>query len=201
MKIISPFIILLVLLSQFTFAQVQTDLDRFNIERVKINKDGMAVLTAWSLANIAAGGIGFGLASEGEARYFHQMNGLWGIINGALGGFGLLQAMKDHKTSDFEKTLKQQNGHEKIFLLNAGLDCAYMATGIALLENARVDAKRSERYRGWGHSIIIQGGALLVFDAIMFMAHNRHGKKKLTPIIKRATFSMNENGVGLLYRF
>lgn len=182
-------------------AQIQSELDVFNKERIHINKTGMSVLTAWSLGNVAAGGIGYFTADEGEAKYFHQMNGMWGAINTVFVVTGLLQAVKDKKSYDFEKTLKQQNSLEKIFLANAALDMVYVSMGFYLLENAKVDLKRSEKYRGWGNSLIMQGGFLCAFDVVMFIVHNRHATKKLSPLIKRATFTVNENGVGLNYRF
>jgi hypothetical protein len=195
------FFLLLLLLSGGLMAQVQTDLDNFNKERIHINKTGMTVLTCWSLANVAEGGIGYFSAKEGEAKYFHQMNGLWGIINVVFGATGLLQAIKDHRTYDFEKTLKQQQGIEKTFIANAALDLVYVSVGIYLKENAKVDLKRSEKYRGWGNSIIMQGAFLCLFDASMFIAHNHHNNKKLSPILRRATFTLNENGAGVMYRF
>jgi len=182
-------------------AQIQQELDQFNRERININKTGMAILTGWSLANIAGGGIGYFTAEEGEAKYFHQMNGLWGIINAAFGGAGLLQAMSDKKSYDFEKTVKQQNGIEKTFLFNSALDLVYVTAGFYLIENGKVEPDKKAKYTGWGNSIILQGGFLCLFDVMMFVHHNRHGNKKLTPIIQRATFTMNSDGIGIKYRF
>lgn len=180
--------------------QIQQDLDTYNKERLHINKTGMSVFTAWSLANVISGGVGYATSKEGEARYFHQMNGLWGVINSAIGGAALIGAIRDKKSYDFKKSIKEQYGMEKTFLLNAGLDAAYIAGGIALIQNARHDFKRSEKYRGWGNSIAMQGAALMVFDIAMFVVHNQHGRKKLSPILNRATFSVNENGIGLQFR-
>jgi len=182
-------------------AQIQPELDTFNQERISINKKGMTFLTGWSLASVAAGGAGYFSAKEGEAKYFHQMNGMWGLINLLFGGAGLLQAYTDHKTYDFEKTIRQQSGIEKTFLFNTALDLVYVTAGFYLLQNAKTEPDKRDKYRGWGNSIIMQGGVLCLFDVVMFISHNRHGKKKLSPFLRRATFSFNGNGAGLQYRF
>lgn len=181
--------------------QVQQELDQYNRERLSINKTGMAILASWSMANVIGGGTGYFTAREGEARYFHQMNGMWGLVNLAIGGAGWLGALRDHKTYDFEQSLKNQQGHEKVFILNAALDAVYITAGLLLVQNGKADPKRAGRYRGWGNSLMVQGGGLLIFDAVMFVVHNHHGKNKLLPIIRRANFSWNENGIGLQYRF
>lgn len=179
----------------------EQDLNAFNKERLYINKTGMGILTGWSLVNMAEGGIGYFSAKEGEAKYFHQMNGMWGVINVVLGATGLVQAIRDNKTYDFQNSLKQQYKLEKVFLFNTALDIVYVSAGFYLREMAKTDLKRKDRFLGWGNSIILQGGFLCVFDAILFSVHNNHGNKKLEPIIRRAAFTLNENGIGLRFRF
>ena len=181
--------------------QVQQELDHYNRERLSITTTGMAILTSWSLVNVIGGGTGYFTSGEGEARYFHQMNGMWGVVNLAIGGAGWLGSLRDHKTYDVEQSLKNQQGHEKVFILNAALDAVYITAGLALVQNGKADPKRAVRYRGWGNSLLVQGGGLMIFDAVMFVIHNRHGKNKLLPIIRRANFSWNENGIELNYRF
>jgi hypothetical protein len=182
-------------------AQIQSELDTFNSYRRLINIRGMSLLTAWSAANVIGGSYGYFTADEGQAKHFQGMNAMWGGINLIFGLAGLIQANSDHKKYDFNQTVRQQHSIEKTFLFNAGLDLAYIAGGFYLLENAKVDHDHEARYKGWGTSIIMQGAFLCLFDAGMFISHNTHGKKKLDPIIQRATFVMSGDGVGIRYRF
>ena len=51
-------------------------------------------------------------------------------------------------------------------LFNAGLDVGYMATGAYLWE--RGIRKDSRGLKGYGQSLILQGGFLFTFDLIMY---------------------------------
>jgi len=57
-----------------------------------------------------------------------------------------------------------------------GLDIAYLAGSAWFLEKAN-NSTNPDKYRGYGKSILMQGAFLLLFDAVMFTTHNRHGKK------------------------
>ena len=49
----------------------------------------MLALAGWSAANIVVSGIATNTRNK-EMRYFHQMNVMWGGINLAIAGLGLL---------------------------------------------------------------------------------------------------------------
>jgi hypothetical protein len=53
-----------------------------------------------------------------------------------------------------------------------------------LRELARRFPTRESRLRGYGNSFIVQGGFLLLFDAVMYGLHKRHHNKKLGPILE-----------------
>lgn len=61
--------------------------------------------------------------------------------------------------------------------------------GIWRRENSHTNP---DKYRGFGRSIMLQGAALFLFDAIMFTTHNRHGKKmvKLLDAVQLAPNSL-----------
>ncbi len=153
----------------------QFNLPDFNKEQAKINKTGFLVLGSWSAANIISG-----LALQGNAggqtKYFHQMNLLWGSVNLLIAGSGYLGANRKTGSLSYKQSLKQQSRVEKTFLFNAGLDLAYMTAGAWFIEKGNSNSNPA-RYKGYGKSILLQGGFLLLFDAVMYGTHNHHGKK------------------------
>lgn len=149
-------------------------LSNFNQQRYNINKRGFLVLGSWSAASIVAGIVGQA-GSHGQAKYFHQMNIIWGSVNVLVALPGYIGARKSRTDISLSASLKGQAATEKTFIFNAGLDVAYLAAGAWLLEKGNT-AANEDRYKGYGKSVLLQGAALLLFDAIMFTTHHRHGK-------------------------
>ncbi|MBC8032949.1 MAG: hypothetical protein H7Y03_02305 [Chitinophagaceae bacterium] len=170
----------------------QTNLSSFNKDRLHINRNGMTVLASWAAANIISGAIGQS-TTEGETKYFHRMNLVFGSVNLALSGVALFSLNRKGKELSFAETMKEQSGAEKIFLFNAGFDLAYIVGGVYLIEKGNNDADPS-RYRGYGKSLLMQGAALFVFDGIMYLLHNNHGK-----ILRQVlnTIEVSGNSLGL----
>lgn len=166
--------IFFLIVSQELFAQnQQVSLEQYNLERIQYNKNGMLILGSWAIGNILWGGLMAGRTS-GELQGFHQMNAYWNSVNLLIAGFGYYSAMKEVPDVDFWETLQRQQSIEKILLVNAGLDVAYMAGGLYLLERGkRVD---NLRLTGFGKSVIMQGAFLMTFDTVKFLLHNAHGK-------------------------
>lgn len=181
------------------FCQQQQELDAFNRQRNKITKKGMMVLGGWSVANLVYSGIANGQTS-GTTRYFHQMNVMWGGINLGLGALGYL-ALKDKDGMNLVQTLKQQAGIEKTYIFNAGLDISYVAAGLYLKERSktRIIEQHRQKEKGYGESIMIQGAALFLLDAVMFTAHNSHGKK-LYKMMDKLQMGITGNGVSMLVK-
>ena len=155
----------------------QVNLQEFNRERAAINKKAFLVLGSWSAANIISGVIGQS-ASSGQAKYFHQMNIIWGSVNLLVALPGYIGARKTATGLSLAASVKTQEVVEKTFAFNAGLDLAYIAGGAWYMEKGNSHAN-PDKYRGFGKSIMMQGAALLLFDAVLFTTHNRHGKKLL----------------------
>lgn len=145
----------------------------FSSKQQQLNRKGMLVLGGWAAANLVYSGISVGSA-EGSDRYFHQMNLLWAGINGALATAGYLGSRKTD--SSIAGPLRRQRNLEKVFLLNAGLDIAYIAGGLYLKERANRNNKNSDRNRGFGNSIMLQGAGLLLFDGVMYFLHQKNGR-------------------------
>jgi len=190
------FITLVLCSASQAFSQQHNDLDIFNRQRNKITRNGMIALGSWSAANLIYSGIATG-QTHGTNLYFHQMNVMWGSINlgfAALGYFSLKN--KDGLT--LVQSLKQQAGIEKTYLLNIGLDAAYIATGLYLKERAK-SRLNPQKLKGWGESIILQGAALFLLDATMFTAHNMHSKK-IYKLMEKTQLGITGNGLGMLVK-
>lgn len=155
-------------------AQEIPALEDFNSVRLEYNQKGMLILGSWAVGNMIWGGIGASQTS-GEVKAFHQMNLYWNAVNLAIAGFGYWQATKEVPGTDFWSTLDAQQGLEKVLLVNAALDVAYMAGGLYLKERGL--RKDNERLIGFGKSIILQGAFLMAFDGVMYGFHHAHAKE------------------------
>ncbi len=179
------------------FAQQDT-LQSFNNSRDHIKNTGMEVLGGWAIANIAVGTIGW-YNSKGSTRYFHQMNIIWNVVNLSLAIPGYLSARQDYnRPLSAAESLQKQQKLEKIFLINAGLDFVYIGGG-AYLRN-RGNAKNSDRLRGYGSSIILQGAFLLLFDGAMY-GTERHSGNKLRHFLASHPVTFTGKQIGMLTNF
>jgi len=192
MKIATSFA--LACLLQATAYCQQTDLGTFNDQRNRIDKAAFKVLGAYSAANVIYGSIASS-QSSGSNKYFHQMNAIWNGVTLGITALGYLTKKQEGNLS-YSGSLKKQHTTEKLFLFNAGLDLAYIAGGAYLYEKSKTSTNNPERLKGYGQSVMLQGGVLLVFDAVVYAIHNRHGKK-LTGLADRLQLSATGNGIGI----
>ncbi|MBC6699844.1 DUF6992 family protein [Hymenobacter puniceus] len=156
----------------------------FQDQRTTLDRRGMRVLGGWALSNVGLSGARY-FATEGHEKYFHQMNVGWGVVNLALAGTTLLAGRRPTDTPDRPTLVRTQLRTENLYLFNAGLDVAYLATGLYLRERAtsRPTVRRQQQLRGYGQSLLLQGGFLLAFDGLMFAAHHRHASGQLYPLL------------------
>lgn len=185
-------IILLLLVSLVSTVFSQTELQSFNKNRIRITRNGMFVLGSWGVANTITGAIGLATA-DGEAKYFHQMNLIWGVTNFAIAGATFFSLKKRQTDISLFQSLKEQTGIEKTFLINGGLDLVYISAGIYCLEKANNSLKR-DKYKGYGKSLLLQGGGLLLFDAIMYFINVSQGKL-LYKLLDKVQFSGDSAGI------
>lgn len=190
------FLSLFLSFSTSIFSQNLT-LPNFNQERNDLNRKGMVVLGSWAGANLIINGILLS-NSSGSDKYFYQMNVYWSVVNGALAGLGVLGAKKKQGNLSAFRTLEEQSSTEKTFLINTGLDAAYVMTGVYLLEKSKNSVDNQDMLKGYGQSVILQGGFLLLFDGIMYGVHRSHLKKGKA-IFENLTFTGNQ--VGFVWRF
>lgn len=174
------------------------ELLQFNKERKQIGSTSMAVLGGYALGNMAIG-IPNAIQLSGKEKYFNEMNCYWNVVNLgiAVGGY-MGNQRKDIQNLDEEQTWKEQSKTLKIYGLNAGLDLLYIGSGVALMEFSGKAPKAEQRLLGYGESLIVQGGFLLLYDSAMLLIHGIHGKnfKK-----KAGGLSFSNQGVGLHYTF
>lgn len=174
-------------------------LEKFEKERIRYSKNAMIALAGWSVANIAGSGIATDTRNK-EMRYFHQMNVMWGGINLAIAGLGYWGAAKEKiNNPTLEAVLKHQNKIEKTYLINAGLDVLYVGSGL-LMNKTADNQKNPDKFRGYGNSIMVQGGFLMLYDAIMYGIHRKHGKL-LKGLGDKVTLNAGPGAVSLTYRF
>ncbi|MEO6542101.1 MAG: hypothetical protein ABIN74_13950 [Ferruginibacter sp.] len=191
-------LICLVAVSLPAFSQ-NPDLIKFEKERVRYSKNAMITLAGWSAANIVVSGIATNTRNR-EMRYFHQMNVMWGGINLAIAGLGYWGAGKEKiDNPTLADVLKHQNRIEKTYLINAGLDVVYVGAGL-LMNQTSDNQKNPDKFKGYGNSIMLQGGFLLLYDAILYSIHRRHGKK-LKGMGEKLAFNAGPGAVSLTYSF
>lgn len=182
------------------FAQVAAQdifsdsLTSFNQGRMKINETAMLVLGSWAAGNILVGTYG-NFKANGEAKYFHQFNAAWNIVNLGIAAFGYFNAVNSDPTAMTNvEIIKDFNSLQNLLLLNAGLDVAYIATGFYLKERSK-NSSSSERLRGYGNSLLLQGGFLLAFDIALYFIHQSNADINLYPHLE--SFLAGGAGVGI----
>ncbi len=177
--------------------------DSLNTSRIQINKTAMFTLGAWSLGNMTVNGTLLALQSNipSENRpssyYFQQMNVFWNVVNLGLAVGGLYGAFTEnsHGISLFE-TINQQASIERILLLNAGLDVAYIAAGAWMLQRSKNTNDNAALWQGYGQSLILQGAFLLLFDAVVYAIHHTTSEPLLREILRSASIGIRP-GSGL----
>ena len=155
----------------------------------------MIGLGSWATTNLVGSGIGWATAPNDEMKYFHQMNVMWNTVNLGLAIPGYLKARKANNSIGIAETLEEQRKTETVFLFNGGLDLAYIGSGIILRSEAKSNPEKADLFKGYGNSLILQGGFLLVFDWVAYSIHRQRAKKKLSPVLER--LELSDHGFGL----
>jgi hypothetical protein len=176
--------------------------DSISDSRNRITQTAMLTLGAWAAANIASGFIVAG-QTQGETKYVWQMNAYWNLVNGGLAVMGYIRARKDmSRKYGFADNESEQISIEKLYALNLGLDLAYFATGFFLHEKGvnETNLKSHDQLMGYGTSLVIQGGFLLLMDGIVLSLHHKNSVR-LNKKLKSLELGAGPNGLGLSYKF
>ncbi|SNR53769.1 MULTISPECIES: DUF6992 family protein [Hymenobacter] len=152
------------------------DLPLINHARELLVERGMGVLGTWALLNLVVSGYYVKRTdARTEAHHFHLMNVAWNVVNTLLATWGILQAHPNQVTTlTLAESLAAQFTFEKILVLNVGLDAAYLCVGSWLRAQASSAAQRPERLLGFGRSLWVQGGFLLLFDAGSYLVYHQY---------------------------
>ena len=175
-------------------ANAQEEWEILAQDRAQVNRTGMQVLLGWSALNMAGGTVGY-FQTSGKNRYFHQMNAIWNVVNAGI-AVSALSGMGADSLASLPMAYKEGLTMEKVLLANAGLDVAYIATGGYMMERGM--RKDQVRFRGYGQSLLIQGGFLLAFDTVLFILNNNHNQELYNIL---SSVSVSSQGVGMAFTF
>jgi len=187
------FHILLIMLFFFSAVFSQTsELTNFNSYRNGVNQSAMLALGGWAIGNITIGSVLY-FKTSGSNKYFHQMNIAWNLVNLGIAGIGYYSSINPDTTITLMKSLKEQSNIEKILLFNAGLDIAYVMTGFYMKERSKNSENNSDRFKGYGNSLILQGTFLFVFDLTLYYFQVKNNLP-LEPLLSLVYFTPGQIG-------
>jgi hypothetical protein len=97
------------------------------------------------------------------------MNLFWNTFNLTIAGIGLYNNLNPELAGmSSSQMLSEHIKMERIYLINAGLDVFYMSAGWFMLNRSNKVNKNVDLLGGYGYSVILQGGFLLMFDLAMW---------------------------------
>lgn len=192
----SAFLLLIALLAAAGLcAQADLSLTDFNARHLQQQRTAMLVLGGWAVGNIGAG-LYLRSQREGTDRYFHEMNALWNTVNLGIATFAYLSIRHtDPAALSLYSSLEEHYSFQKILLLNTGLDVGYLLGGAWLIERSRRPDVNSDRLKGYGRSILLQGSFLFAFDLVNYFISAAHTDQL------QLFLPQNSPGVGFLYQF
>lgn len=165
----------------------------FTEQRIHHQKTLGLALGGFALANIAVGALAAG-QTQGETKYFHRMNMYWNLVNLGIAGVGLLGSRKRNADAEtLADAVRQHENIKQLLLINAGLDVAYVVGGAYLRERGNSHPDKADQLRGYGKSIMAQGGFLLAFDLVNYFIFKKRGDRQ-----ERLLLSATPNGLGVV---
>ncbi|MEM9195064.1 MAG: hypothetical protein AAGF12_38185, partial [Myxococcota bacterium] len=144
-----------------------------------------AVLLGWGLTNVVAGSLVAGLGRNDDLLLFGGvMAASWGIVNSLLAlilfdfGGGRRRDIEAGRLGELDdlwavrnEAVAQQLRSGQLFALNAGLDVAYIASGLLLFFLGQ--SEDNDTMRSFGAVIVGEGAFLLGFDIFAWLGANR----------------------------
>jgi len=157
-----------------TEAMGQPEYQQFHKRSQQLQRSGMIVLGSWALANMATGAVGWSQL-DGRKKYFHQMNFFWNTVNAGIAGYAIYQG---HQMAadmlDADGVMSKHLKTETVLLVNSALDLGYIGTGFLLQHLGKKEGKNHAMLQGYGDSLLLQGGFLLVFDLALYAVLRSH---------------------------
>jgi hypothetical protein len=197
MKNILASLVLTILIASSIQAQSDSLLQSIVQKQFRLQRTSTRILAGWSVANLAVSGIAVGQAN-GSNKYFHEMNLYWNAVNVGIAGMGLLGLRKLKESPTVSSVVREHYTLQKSLLLNTGLDIAYVTSGLWLLDKSKTEMTqvRSDRFRGFGQAVVVQGGFLLVFDLANYFIHRAD-----SPRLHRLLDQVSLSGNGIRMKF
>lgn len=158
-------------------------LKAFNERRRKETIVGMTSLISWAAVSMGSGAVGWFLTEDEEWKGFHRSNITWGAINMGIAVPALVMTMKQDPASyGLGQSLKESYNLRFSHGFNAGLDVGYMVAGAWLLDRGKLI--EDPHMVGIGRSMIIQGGALLLYDVLFLFLRELENKRLMAvPVV------------------
>jgi hypothetical protein len=97
------------------------------------------------------------------------------------------------------QTWEAQQKTQRIFLINSALDLGYMASGFVLKQQNSTNPNKEAQLQGYGNSLLLQGGFLLLFDLSAYWIHQHHGR--ISQEKGSIQLQPSSNGIGLRLQF
>ena len=135
----------------------------------KQQQKSLLLLSSWSAVNLIASPIFSNnlYSAKTSTDYFHQMNFNWNLINAGIVTASHILVHKDNKKPwNLDLISEKKKKAEKSILINMGLDLIYVISGFALNQTANPNKDNFKINKGYGSSLMIQGGYLFLYDAI-----------------------------------
>jgi len=174
-------------------AQEMEVFDQYNRELNTHSRNGMIALGSWGVGNIIVGTAGALTTEKGSMMFsFHLMNASWNVVNLGIALPAYFGARKRlNKQYDIQGTFKLQRQQETLYAINMAADVLYVGSGVFLQEfgNRYSNNQVRDSFKGMGYSLILQGGFLLLFDAVMLGVHKSHWKKNEQKIFEQLEFN------------
>jgi hypothetical protein len=179
-----------------TFQSMAQDMEVFNQYNRELNthsRNGMIALGSWGVGNIIVGTAGALTTKQGSTMFsFHLMNASWNVVNLGIAlpaYFGARKRLK--KEYDIPGSFKLQRQQETLYTINMAADVLYVGSGVFMQEfgNRYSNANVRDSFKGMGYSLILQGGFLLIFDAVMLGVHKAHWNKNRANIWEQLEFN------------
>jgi len=182
---------------QMAEGQDVTSSPEWGRELAGLQQNGMLVLGSWAVGNFAVSGYQM-TRTKGTTYYFHQMNVFWNTVNMAIAVGGYLGAIQMGDLSSME-LYEEYHNFSKVLLINTGLDVAYVMTGLYLRERSGNVQKHTKRLKGYGNSLMLQGGFLFAFDLVLVLI-NEHALGSLTGL-ENLQLSLMPGGFQFAWQF
>ena len=114
-------------------------------QRPLVEEQLTRALGAWAAGSVV---LGAALSAHPRTRGFGRQSAAWGAVDGAIAAVGVHNRRRKGPTDPARL--------RTVLLVNAGLDFGYLAMGARM--------RRTDRWRGDGLAVLVQGAFLLVLD-------------------------------------